>query len=241
MTYRYEVRNKQADTAFCRSAFDNFVGTVVACAFRNNANVFRFEKLTLCYRAFVQSMPFPKQTNITLQKKALLMKSGDQLGKQTDGQVDLAGLHGFTQIAAIVAYGADRDVRCNFVQRGYQSGQEFNFAKITHADNEFSVAFARAKFRLLIQCCVQKLQCLVNGLCHGAGIRRWHHALLGANEQVVAGQLAQALQGVTHCGLAQSQLVCGTRYAAFHQKFPEHQQQVQVDVLELHYSSHEYC
>ena len=73
-----------------------------------------------------------------------------------------------------------------------------------------------------------------DGLGQRLRVRRGHHAARSAQEQFVAQQPAQPPQGIAHARLGDAQVLRRQRYPAVPVQGVEDDQQIQIQVLEIH-------
>ncbi len=149
-------------------------------------------------------------------------------------QVDLSLAHLRRQVHCRIAHGRHRDARGAIAKRAHQRRDEVHLADIRHGDAEGARAAQRIERHLVAERRLQRLQRIGNRfrqfLCKGCR----QHALAASYKQRVAEQGAQAGQRVADRGLAEIQGLSGTGNGALPQQVIEHDQQVQIDVLELH-------
>ncbi|MNT42531.1 hypothetical protein D3C72_1789550 [compost metagenome] len=153
-----------------------------------------------------------------------------------DGQVDLALAHFLGQVHRGVAHRSNRHARRQFTQRAHQLRDEMDFADIGHRDMEVALAARRVEVDLAIERGVQRIQRIRHRLGQFQCQRRRQHALGAAHEKIVVEDATQPGQRIADRRLAQLQRLGRARDGAQAQQVFEHHQQVQVDVVQLHFS-----
>lgn len=109
-----------------------------------------------------------------------------------------------------------RDAQCLLPQPREQAGQQVDLADVGHADRERALGPRPLEVGALVQPAVEHRQRIALRLGELVGKRRRLHVLGGAQEQLVAEQLAQLARRVAHAGLRVAQVLgpLETRHSA---------------------------
>ncbi len=151
-----------------------------------------------------------------------------------DGEVQAAGGKFLGGLAALAQKAFDQHRRRQAAQALEQRWQDHRFGKVGHADAEGLVGLLRVEDAAFLHRGAQQCQGIAHRaddvLRHGRG----HHALRGTHEQRVVEGFAQPRKGVGHCRLGDADDLPGAGQVGFGIDRIEHDEQVEVDLAEVH-------
>ncbi|MNH00354.1 hypothetical protein D3C79_595440 [compost metagenome] len=153
---------------------------------------------------------------------------------RVDGKVQAAGREFLGGLAALAQEAFDHDCRRQAAQALEQRRQDDRLGQVGHADAEGLVGLLRVERAAFLHRSPQQRQRVAHRaddvLRHGCG----HHALRGTHEQRVIEGFAQARQGIGHCRLGNADDLPGAGQVGFGVDRIEHDEQVEVDLAEVH-------
>ena len=232
---RIEVRNRGADAALDPLAFHQPVDLAVAGAGCDD-NMFPAREVGESDRGLRgQRMALTKGQHIALTEQALAEEAALQLRQQADGDVDAAGFHVFLHGRHDAARDRDPDAGRLQADLGQQRRQEVAFAEIDQPEHELALGARRIEMHLLVHRRADRVHRIGDRLRDLLGQRRRRHALCRAQEQFVAEQAAQPLQGVADRRLRDAQRFGRARHAALDHQLVEDSQQVEIKIVEIHH------
>lgn len=137
-------------------------------------------------------------------------------------------------LAALAQEAFDQYRRCQAAQALEQRRQDDRLGQVGHADAESLVGLLRVEDAAFLHRSAQQRQGVAHRaddvLRHGRG----HHALRGAHEQRVVEGFAQPRKGVGHRRLGDADNLPGAGQVGFGVDRIEHDEQVEVDLAEVH-------
>jgi len=184
--------------------------------------------------AAVQRMAPPEHAHVVLPEEPALEVARLQLRQQADREVDVARLHLVLQVDRGVAHGAQRDIGRDPRDLLHQPGQEVDLADVRHADGEGALRGGRIERGLPVHRGMDDLQRARRRLGELLRIGRGLHAAGRAQEERIVGELAQPRERIAHARLREAEAGRHLRDPAIDEQLLEDDQEVEIDVLQLH-------